>query len=238
MPHQQMKHVWLLTIASWGLLLAMRIGHAADFVVTNTNDNFSLQFGNPAAGSLRSAILQANAAGAGSHTITFAPNVQGTILLKDFLHIENNITIRGPGIDQLSISGDVARADFDGNEFSAYIESGSSWPGSWGTIQPFFGAQYVLIHRNAATETGAAPFNLSLASSTDDSSRGFLGARIIGVNSWREKIVSGVLHARWMHEFLSDARIVNARIAALPTAPGFTAVGNSLGMEFGSVGAT
>ncbi len=99
------------------------------------------------------------------------------------------------------------------------------------------GAQYVLIRRDAATETGASPFNLSLASSTDDSFRGFLGARFIGVNSWRDMMVAGQIHARWMHEFLSDARFVNALVAALPTAPSFTALGNSLGNEFGSVGA-
>jgi uncharacterized protein with beta-barrel porin domain len=51
-------------------------------------------------------------------------------------------------------------------------------------------------------------------------------------------LVIGQLHARWAHEFLSDVRFVNARVAAAPTSPGFTAIGNGLGDEFGSVGAS
>jgi len=71
---------------------------AADFNVTNSNDT--------GAGSLRSALIQANAAGAGSHNILFQPGVVGTIALATPLPtIANNVNIFGPGSGALTVSG-------------------------------------------------------------------------------------------------------------------------------------
>lgn len=69
---------------------------AAAFVVTNVADS--------GPGSLRQSILDANAA-AGPHTISFG--VTGTIALASPLPIITQaLTISGPGVDQLTISGD------------------------------------------------------------------------------------------------------------------------------------
>jgi len=57
-----------------GWLLAAHVGRAATFTVTNVND--------AGAGSLRQAILDANTAGAGPHTIAF--NISGTALTGSF----------------------------------------------------------------------------------------------------------------------------------------------------------
>ena len=69
--------------------------HAATITVTNTNDS--------GPGSLRQALHDAN----DSDTITFA--VTGTITLTSGgLPINKNITISGPGADQLLIDGNQA----------------------------------------------------------------------------------------------------------------------------------
>ena len=69
--------------------------HAATITVTNTNDNGT--------GSLRQALRIAN----DGDTINFA--VTGTITLTSGgLPINKNITISGPGPDQLSIDGNQA----------------------------------------------------------------------------------------------------------------------------------
>ena len=69
--------------------------HAATITVTNTNDNGS--------GSLRQALRSAS----DGDTINFA--VTGTItLVSGGLPINKNITISGPGADQLSIDGNQA----------------------------------------------------------------------------------------------------------------------------------
>ena len=62
--------------------------HAESYVVTNTNDDGD--------GSLRQVIIDANAHG-GPDTITFAPNVTGTIMLGSALPpITGELTIAGP----------------------------------------------------------------------------------------------------------------------------------------------
>jgi parallel beta-helix repeat protein len=69
----------------------------APFAVTNTADS--------GPGSLRQAILSANAT-VDPNTITFAAGVTGTITLASALPaITNNLTIIGPGADVLAISG-------------------------------------------------------------------------------------------------------------------------------------
>jgi hypothetical protein len=67
-----------------------------NFSVTTTNDD--------GAGSLRQAMLDANADTSGPHTITFA--VTGTITLASALPaVTRPMTITGPGADQLTITG-------------------------------------------------------------------------------------------------------------------------------------
>jgi hypothetical protein len=70
---------------------------AVTYQVTNTNAS--------GPGSLRQAILNANA-NAGADTIAFAPNVSGTIVLTGSLPaIADTLTINGPGTSILAVSG-------------------------------------------------------------------------------------------------------------------------------------
>lgn len=73
------------------------------FAVVNTLDD--------GAGSLRQAILDANAQ-PGSDTITFAPGGRGTIALSSELVITDDVTIKGPGEHQLTVSGEGASRVF------------------------------------------------------------------------------------------------------------------------------
>ena len=81
-------------------------GILADFVVTNTDD--------AGAGSLRQAIADSEA-NAEDDTITFAVPPASTITLTDQIAInsDNNLTITGPGADQLTISGGNVNRSFD-----------------------------------------------------------------------------------------------------------------------------
>lgn len=72
---------------------------AATFTVTNTNDN--------GAGSLRQAVLDAEAAG-GADTIVFQAGVTGTIqLTSGHILIYDDLAINGPGAATLSVVGGV-----------------------------------------------------------------------------------------------------------------------------------
>ena len=97
--------LWLLTA---GLMAPV---YADTYTVSNTNAG--------GAGSLRQAILNANA-NAGHDTITFGPNVTGTITLTDALPaIDDDLTITGPGAEQLAISGANAYQVFHINSAAA-----------------------------------------------------------------------------------------------------------------------
>ena len=96
-------HVWALAIFSTLCVLAglgSPAAQAATFSVTNTGDS--------GGGSLRQAILDANAT-PGADTITFAAGVTGTIALTSGqLTVTDNLTINGPGAANLTISGNNA----------------------------------------------------------------------------------------------------------------------------------
>jgi hypothetical protein len=78
---------------------AMVSGHAATFIVTTINDS--------GPGSLRQAILDANAAGGGSIFFT----ITGTIPVASALPtIATNLIIAGPGTYLLTVSGNNRRS--------------------------------------------------------------------------------------------------------------------------------
>jgi hypothetical protein len=102
--------VWLLGTSS------LPVARASTYTVTNTNAS--------GPGSLRQAILDANA-NSGHDTINFAPSVSGTIVLTGTLpSIDDDLTIAGPGPDTLSISGDNAHRVFEIASSTAVTISG------------------------------------------------------------------------------------------------------------------
>ncbi len=74
------------------------------FTVSNLADS--------GAGSLRSAIMAANS-NPGADAIQFAPGLKGTITLHSELNITDNLTIKGSGANQLTVSGHNATRVFD-----------------------------------------------------------------------------------------------------------------------------
>ncbi len=90
---------FLLLAAALVLMPAMAV-RADDYTVTNTDAN--------GPGSLRQAILDANS-NPGPDAISFSPGVSGTIVLTAALPaIGDDLTITGPGAENLAISGDNA----------------------------------------------------------------------------------------------------------------------------------
>src|SRR4051812_39142890 len=90
-----MRRTTRFAVAALMLAATTMSAHAATITVTNTNDS--------GPGSLRQALANANK----GDTITFA--VTGTITLTSggFL-VTKNVTISGPGANQLSIDGNQA----------------------------------------------------------------------------------------------------------------------------------
>lgn len=106
-PSRQRYLVGLAILAAL-LWLAPRASAATqsgpNFVVYSTADTASGACGATSC-TLREAINAVNKAG-GSHTITFASNIRGTITLSKALpDLSSNITLRGPGAKVLTVSG-------------------------------------------------------------------------------------------------------------------------------------
>jgi len=84
---------------------------SADFTVNNNND--------AGAGSLRNALIQANAAGAESHYILFQLGLAGTISQATPLPtVANNVNIFGPGSGVLTVNGNSTTRVF-------FVDSGN-----------------------------------------------------------------------------------------------------------------
>lgn len=101
-----------LSVTRTALALALTVppaiaapASAATFTVTNTND--------PGPGSLRQAMISANAS-PGHDDIVFAPGVTGTIALtQGELSVQSDMSIDGPGVGALSVSGNHAGRVFN-----------------------------------------------------------------------------------------------------------------------------
>ncbi|MCB1921641.1 MAG: DUF642 domain-containing protein, partial [Candidatus Competibacteraceae bacterium] len=88
--------------------------HADTFTVTTLNDS--------GPGSLRQAVLDANASVVATHTIEFQPGLAGTItLVNGEIAITGRITINGPGQNVLAISGNKTSPVFNVSSLGATI---------------------------------------------------------------------------------------------------------------------
>ena len=112
----------------------------------------------------------------------------------------------------------TARSNHEGNEFSFYFETGRNYgcPRTY-YFQPYVALQYIQLHQNGFGESGADSLNLSVGGVHADSFRGLLGTRLtrcFRTNTGRLGTIEG--RALWRHEFLDEARILDAQFAGQP----------------------
>ena len=110
-----------------------------------------------------------------------------------------------------------ARSDYDGNEFAFYVETGRNYDFRYAFVQPYAALQYIQLHQDGFTESGADSVDLSIGGIGADSFRGLLGTRIlkdIATRNGHQIALEG--RALWRHEFLDEARIVDAAFAGQP----------------------
>ncbi len=110
-PHPRMH---LASAAAMVLALATpALAPAATLTVTNTNDS--------GAGSLRQAVLDANAL-AGADEILFDSSVSGTIVLTSGqILITDSLNVAGPGPDVLTLDGNLSAPIFEANIANADV---------------------------------------------------------------------------------------------------------------------
>lgn len=130
-----------------------------------------------------------------------------------------------------------ARANYHGDELSAYFEKGLNLSYAGWRIQPLVGIQYIAMEREDFRETGAGAVGLLVNEDHVNSLRLSAGGRI--APELPEGFFGAIipeLRGRFVHELLDDDQAISASFAG---APGGNFIVNSaeLGRNFGIVGA-
>jgi fibronectin-binding autotransporter adhesin len=108
----------------------------------------------------------------------------------------------------------IATANYDGSNYSAYLEAGQNILGRILNLQPFAGLEYIGVQQSAFTEHGANSVDLQVSDSTANAFRGLLGTRLL--NYYRTKsdhLITLDASAAWRHEFLNDNHVIDALFA-------------------------
>ena len=110
-----------------------------------------------------------------------------------------------------------SQKEYNGNEFSFYVETGRNFYLRFADLQPFFALQYIQLHQNQIHERDALATNLWIRGINADSFRSLLGLRMVrDVQLPYDHLLSFEARALWRHEFLDEARLVDARFAKYP----------------------
>ena len=122
-----------------------------------------------------------------------------------------------------------ATADYSGHQGSLYLERGfENFYGQW-CVRPMAALQYIHIHQNAFSETGAGLLNLAVDEHDTNSLRGILGWKIssdhYSRHGWR---ITPELRTSLMYEMLDTDSVLSAGFAALETPIQFTSQGLTL----------
>ena len=108
----------------------------------------------------------------------------------------------------------TAEASYAGNSFSFYTEVGQNVRGRYVHLQPYAALEYIQLHQNGFTETGADSVNLSVGGVGADAFRGLLGTRVLSyLRTDAGRLVTLEGRAAWRHEFLDDNRVLDATFA-------------------------
>lgn len=110
----------------------------------------------------------------------------------------------------------VARGDFDGDTYSAYLETGyiHRWANpTLPSVQPYVALHWTDQTHDPYTEAGAGALNLIVPEETADSLRSVTGLRLYYTHaSSRTGTISAEVHGAWAHEFV-DGGVASARLA-------------------------
>ena len=108
----------------------------------------------------------------------------------------------------------TAEASYGGNSFSGYLEAGQNFRGRFLHLQPYAALEYIQLHQNGFTETGADSVNLAVGGVGAESFRSLLGTRVLSyLRTDAGQLITLEGRAAWRHELLNDNRILDATFA-------------------------
>lgn len=121
-----------------------------------------------------------------------------TVLSFAYNHYKASRHIFFGGIDR------TAKSNYDGNQYSAYMEGGYHFQHRGIKITPLASLQYMQLHLNGYDESGAGDLNLTVDNQRYKMLQSGLGAKIAYPLQKKEFLFVPELHARWLYDFISD----------------------------------
>lgn len=110
--------------------------------------------------------------------------------------------------------GDIDRAaasNYDGNNYSTYLEVGRNIRGRRLHYQPFAALEYIGVRQDAFTESGADSIDLDTQALNANAFRSLLGTRLLGCfRTQSDRLLTWNASVTWRHEFLNDGRVLDA----------------------------
>jgi len=114
----------------------------------------------------------------------------------------------------------TANADYDGEQYSGYIEGGYSFFYKKISLTPLASFQYMHLHTSGYTETNAGALNLSVAAQDYDMAQTGIGAKLACPFQNKYGILTPDLHFKWLYDWVGDKQATSA---------GFNGGGTSFG---------
>ncbi len=140
----------------------------------------------------------------------------------DRLYVDGIVTLGLNTYDtERNIFGTSATANgsAEGTQLAVSTSTGYNFNVRGLTFGPTFSVNYVRVHINSYSETGANPFNLHIDGQTIESVTTTLGGQATYAISMSWGVLSPLLSFEWEHEYKGDSRTVTGAVVAASNAP-------------------
>ena len=107
----------------------------------------------------------------------------------------------------------TANADYNGQQYSGYVEGGYSFFYKKISLTPLVSFQYMHLHTGSYSETNAGALSLSVASQDYDTAQTGLGAKIARPFEQGWGTFTPDFHFRWLYDWIGDNQATTAGFA-------------------------
>jgi len=107
----------------------------------------------------------------------------------------------------------IATADYNGQQYSAYVGGGYTFKAKKLNITPMVSAQYMHLHVGNYTETGAGALNLTSAGQDYDMAETGLGTKFEYPLIVKYGTLVPEAHVKWLYDWVGDKQATNSTFA-------------------------
>jgi len=100
----------------------------------------------------------------------------------------------------------IATGNYDGQQYSAYVEGGYGFKNSGFDITPLLSLQYMRLHINDYAESGADSLNLNVDAQRYNMFQSGLGAKLAYPIAGKDLRFIPEVHAKWFYDFVGDSQ--------------------------------